>query len=104
LGIRNVFVSFVTMVGLQIILVGKEVVTPDGHSLGIVEKIKVDLTQDKFWMVVADGLQGHWDILIDQVKSLSRQIVLFDVPQAFPAIETVSSAVVVTPVIESTGH
>lgn len=78
LSILNRLRAFIMIVGLQIILAGKEVVTSEGNSLGTVEKVKLDLTQDKVWMVVTNGFQRHWDILIDQIRSLGRQVVLFD--------------------------
>jgi hypothetical protein len=67
--------TLVTAKGLEVLLLGKEVVMPDGASLGVVIGIKKELAQDKIWMVV--GNQGHEMIIpIEQIASVTKRIVL----------------------------
>ena len=70
--------TLVVFIGLQVILMGKEVVTSEGRSLGVVKGVKIDRQQDKFWMVVVDSFQETRDITIDHIKRLSRGSILFD--------------------------
>lgn len=51
-------------------------------------------------MIVANGLQVHRDILIDQIRSLSRQIASFRKSYTSLGIETPESTVVVSPITE----
>ncbi len=56
---------------------GKEVIMPDGVTLGVVVRIKKELPQDKIWMVVDN--QGQESVVpIEQIISVANKVVLFD--------------------------
>ena len=66
--------------GLEVLLLGKEVTTPDGAGLGVVVSIKKELPQDKIWMVV-DNQGQERTIPIEQIASVTNKVVLFgDLP------------------------
>jgi sporulation protein YlmC with PRC-barrel domain len=50
----------ITAVVLIEVLMGKNITTPEGISLGTVTDIKLDFIQDKIWIVVKN--QGRWSI------------------------------------------
>lgn len=68
--------TLISAIGLMEVLLGKEVTTPDGASLGVAADIKLDLIQDKIWMVVEN--QGRWSIIpSEQIASLTDKVILF---------------------------
>ncbi len=53
------------------VLPGKEVTTPDGANLGVAADIKLDLMQNKIWVMVEN--QGRWSMIpSEQIASSSR--------------------------------
>ncbi len=64
-----------TSIWLAELLLGKEVTMPDGASLGIAADIKLDLEQDKIWVVINN--HGEWSIIpSEQIASLDDKAVL----------------------------
>jgi len=69
--------TLITVKGLEVLLLGKEVTMPDGVSLGAVVAIKKELAQDRIWMVVEDQDQES-RIPIEQIVSVTNKVVLFE--------------------------
>jgi hypothetical protein len=69
--------TLITVKGLEVLLLGKEVTMPDGVSLGVVVTIEKELAQDRIWMVVEDQDQES-RIPIEQIVSVTKKVVLFD--------------------------
>ena len=66
----------VSVKGLKVLLLGKEVTMPSGVILGVVTDIKKELAQDKIWMVIDN--QGQEDIIsIEQIAIVTNKVVLF---------------------------
>jgi hypothetical protein len=69
--------TLVTVRGLEVLLLGKEVTMSSDISLGMVSAIKRELSQDKIWMVI--GSQSQEIIIpIEQIASVTNKVVLFD--------------------------
>ena len=62
--------------GLQVLLLGKEVTTPNDISLGVVTAIGKELSHDKIWMVI-DNKAREAIISIEQIASVATRVVLF---------------------------
>jgi len=69
--------TLITVKGLEVLLLGKEVTMPDGVSLGVVVTIEKELAQDRIWMVVKDQDQES-RTPIEQIVSVTKKVVLFD--------------------------
>jgi len=69
--------TVITVKGLRVLLLGKEVTFTNGISLGVGTGIKKDLSQDKIWLVVDNrGQEGI--IPIEQIASVANKVALFD--------------------------
>lgn len=68
--------TLITVKGLRVLLLGKEVAMPDGTSLGLVTAIKRELSQDGIWMAI-DNLGQEMIIPIEQIASVANKVVLF---------------------------
>lgn len=62
--------------GLEVLLLGKEVITPNDISLGVVIAIGKELSHDKIWMVI-DNKAREAIISIEQIASVANRVVLF---------------------------
>jgi hypothetical protein len=62
--------------GLEVLLLGKEVTTPNDISLGVVTAIGKELSHDKIWMVI-DNKAREAIISIEQIASVANRVVLF---------------------------
>jgi hypothetical protein len=69
--------TLVTVRGLEVLLLSKEVAMPSDISLGVVTAIKKELSQDKIWMVIKNQSQ-EIIIPIEQIASVTNKVVLFD--------------------------
>jgi hypothetical protein len=69
--------TLITVKGLEVLLLGKEVTMPDGVSLGVVVTVEKELAHDRIWMVVEDQDQES-RIPIEQIVSVTKKVVLFD--------------------------
>ncbi len=65
--------------GLEVLLLGKEVITPNDISLGVVTAIEKELSHDKIWMVI-DNKAREAIISIEQIASVANRVVLFGDP------------------------
>jgi len=63
--------------GLEVLLLGKEVITPSEVSLGVVIAIGKELSQDKIWMVI-DNQAREATISIEQIVSVTNKVILSD--------------------------
>ena len=75
--ILQVLKTLITVKGLEVLLLGKEVTSPDGVSLGMVVDIKKELAQDRIWMVI-DNLGHERIILIEQIAGVVNEVILVD--------------------------
>ncbi len=64
MNILKIFEDFITFVGLEILLKGKEAVTSTGCALGIVEAVEMDVERHKAWILI-NGSCEPGEILID---------------------------------------
>jgi hypothetical protein len=78
--------TMITARGLEVLLLGKEVTTPNDASLGIVTSIKKELSQDKIWMVI-DNLGRESLIPIEQIAFVANKVTLFDDYSAYNLAE-----------------
>ena len=69
--------TLVTVRGLEVLLLSKEVAMPSDISLGVVTAIKKELSQDKIWMVIKNQSQ-EIIIPIEQIASVTNKVILFD--------------------------
>ena len=70
--------TLVTAKGLEIFLLGKKVILPDGVGLGVVTNIGKELSQDRIWMVVDN--RGQENIVpIEQIARVANEIILIDI-------------------------
>lgn len=74
--ILHMLKTLVTVKGLNVLLLGKEVTTPDGASLGFVAAIQRELSRDSIWMVI-DNVEKELMIPIEQIASVANKIILF---------------------------
>ncbi len=78
--ILRILRTWVTVKGLEVLLLSKEVIMPNSGSLGVVIGIRKELSQDKIWMVL-DNLGQGMIIPIEQIASVANKVVLFgDLP------------------------
>lgn len=76
MSILRMIKTLITVKGLEVLLLGKEVTMPDGVSLGVVVAIEKELAQDGIWMVV--GNQGREKAMpIEQIASVTNKVTLF---------------------------
>jgi hypothetical protein len=67
--------TMVTARGLEVLLLSKEVIMPDGVSLGVVTAIKKELSQDKIFMVINN--RGQKNLLpIEYIASVTDKVIL----------------------------
>ena len=67
----------VTVRGLEVLLLGKEVALPDGIILGVVSAIRRELSLDKIWMVI-DSQGQERAIPIEQIARVTGKVIFFD--------------------------
>jgi sporulation protein YlmC with PRC-barrel domain len=58
------------------LLLGKEVVTSDGISLGSVKDVRLELESKRVWLVVGKMLGEPRNIAVDDIKAIGDKIVL----------------------------
>lgn len=76
MSILRMIKTLITVKGLEVLLLGKEVTMPGGISLGVVVAIEKELAQDRIWMVV--GNQGREKAMpIEQIASVTNKVTLF---------------------------
>jgi len=76
MGLREILETIALPTGLEALLLGKEVVTHDGCSLGRVKKVEVDPAQGKLQMWIA-GIPGKvGEFHISDIQSLSRKTIV----------------------------
>lgn len=76
MSILQMLKTLITVKGLEVLLLGKEVTMPDGVGLGVVVAIEKELAQDRIWMVV--GNQGREKAMpIEQIASVTNKVTLF---------------------------
>ena len=75
--ILRMFKTWLTVRGLKMLLLGKEVILPDGVSIGAVAAIKRELSQDKIWMVI-DNLGQESIMPIEQIAGVANKVILVD--------------------------
>jgi len=77
MSILRMLKTLITVKGLEVLLLGKEVNMPGGVNLGVVVDIRKELSRDKIWMVISN--QGRESrIPIEQIVSVTNKVVLFD--------------------------
>ena len=69
--------TLVTVRGLKVLLLGREVTLPDGISLGVVIDIERELPQDRIWMVI-DNLGQVMIIPIERIVGIANKTILAD--------------------------
>ncbi len=63
--------------GLMQVLLGKEVTSSDGVTLGLAADLKLDLEQNKIWVMVEN--QGTWTTIpTEQIAILPDKAILFE--------------------------
>ena len=76
MSILRMIKTLITVKGLEVLLLGKEVTMPGGVGLGVVVAIEKELAQDRIWMVV--GNQGREKAMpIEQIASVTNKVTLF---------------------------
>jgi len=75
--ILRIVKTLVIVKGLKVLLLGKEVILPDGTSLGAVVDIWKELSQDMIWMVI-DNLGQESTIPIEQIAGVANKVILID--------------------------
>ncbi|MBA7494332.1 hypothetical protein ES702_04907 [subsurface metagenome] len=76
MSILRMIKTLITVKGLEVLLLGKEVTMPDGVGLGVVVAIEKELAQDRIWMVVDN--QGREKAMpIEQIASVTNKVTLF---------------------------
>lgn len=63
--------------GLEVLLLGKEVIAANNVSLGVVTAIRKELSHDKIWMVI-DNQAREAIISIEQIVSVTNKVTLSD--------------------------
>jgi len=69
--------TLITVKGLKVLLLGKEVTLSEGVQLGKVVDIKKELSRDKIWMVI-DNLGQENLIPIEQIAAVANKVILID--------------------------
>jgi len=69
--------TLITIRGLEVLLLGKEVALSEGVQLGIVVDIKKELSQDRIWMVI-DNLGQEAVIPIERISSIATKVIFID--------------------------
>ncbi|OIP26939.1 MAG: hypothetical protein CO103_08645 [Chloroflexi bacterium CG_4_9_14_3_um_filter_45_9] len=69
--------TLITVRGLEVLLLGKEVALSEGVQLGIVVDIKKELSQDRIWMVI-DNLGQEAVIPIERISSIATKVIFID--------------------------
>ena len=69
--------TLVTVRGLEVLLLGREVTLADGASLGTVVAIKRELPQDRIWMVI-DNLGQEMIIPVERISNIASKVILID--------------------------
>ena len=77
MNILRIFKTWLTVRGLKMLLLGKEVILPDGVNIGVVAAIKRDLSQDKIWVVI-DNLGQENIMPIEQIAGVANKVILAD--------------------------
>ena len=86
--------------GLEVLLLGKEVITPNGVSLGVVTAVKKELSQDRIWMVI-DNQARKAIISIEQILTVTNKVTLSDeLPPASLAVNGNSVSLTESPPTE----
>ena len=75
--ILGILKTWLTVRGLKILLLSKEVILPNGVSVEVVAAIKREMSQDKIWMVI-DNLGQESMIPIEQIVSVANKVILAD--------------------------
>lgn len=60
----------------ETLLLGKEVITSDGISLGTVRDIRLDLESKRAWLVVGKAFGETTNIAIDDIQAIGDKIIL----------------------------
>lgn len=72
MNILRIFEDFITFVGLETLLKGKEVVTSTGSALGVVEAVEIDIEKHKAWIIVNSSHEsGGILINVDDISHIS---------------------------------
>ena len=58
------------------LLLGKEVITSDGISLGSVKDVRLELESKGVWLVVSKMLGAARNITVDDIKAIGDKIIL----------------------------
>jgi len=69
--------TLITVRGLEVLLLGKEVALSEGVQLGKVVDIKKELSQDRIWMVI-DNLGQEAVIPIERISSIATKVIFID--------------------------
>jgi len=69
--------TLITVKGLKVLLLGKEVTLSEGVQLGKVVDIKKELSQDRIWMVI-DNLGQEAVIPIERISSIATKVIFID--------------------------
>ena len=77
MNILQMLKTLVTVRGLEVLLLGKKVTSPDGASLGVVVAIKRELPQDRIWMVI-DSLGQEMIMPIERIGGVASKVILID--------------------------
>ena len=86
--------------GLEVLLLGKEVITPNGVSLGVVTAVKKELSRDRIWMVI-DNQARKAIISIGQILTATNKVTLSDeLPPASLAVNGNSVSLTESPPTE----
>lgn len=60
MNIWQILATLMKAIVLMELLLGKEITTPDGASLGIAADVKLDLMRHKIWVMIKH--QGQWSM------------------------------------------
>ncbi|MBN2187180.1 MAG: hypothetical protein JW732_07010 [Dehalococcoidia bacterium] len=63
--------------GLEALLLGKEVITPNDISLGVVTAIEKEFSHDKIWMVI-DNKAREAMVSIERILTVTNKVTLCD--------------------------
>jgi len=75
--ILRILKTLITVKGLKVLLLGKEVTLPDGARLGVVVDIKKELSQDRIWIAI-DDLGRESLVPIEQIARIANKVILIE--------------------------
>jgi len=63
--------TLISAIGIMVIFLGKEIITPEGTVVGKVVDMKLDLIKSQIWMIVED--KGHLSMVpSERIASMFR--------------------------------